>query len=97
MTGDEVNTLRRIIELHGEVRAGEEFGEFIAIRQDPNAPRCGVTASLWCAFANNSIPCPARKVEFRVVASCTTGSSHVKKELLFVPKLEYLTWKLTQS
>lgn len=99
MNTDELNALRRIIELHGEVRAGEDLGSVIAIKQDPDAPRCGVDASLWCVFAatNSTTPCPVRKVESRVVASCTTGSPHVKKELIFVPKVEYLTWKLTQS
>ncbi len=97
MNTDELNALRRIIEQHGEVRAGDDFESVVALKQDPDAPRCGVDASLWCVFANNSTPCPARKVEFRVVASCTTGSPHVKKELIFVPKVEYLTWKLTQS
>lgn len=97
MNSDELNALRGIIGQRSEIKAGDDFGDAIAVKQDPDAPRCGASGSLWCVFANNSVPCPHRTVESRVVASCTTGSPHVKKELVFAPKLEYLTWKLTRN
>lgn len=97
MTYDELNVLRGIIKHHGEVKAGDELGGVVALKQDPDAPRCGVSASLWCVFADSDVRCPARRVESRVVMACMTGSPHVRKELIFVPKVEYLTWKLTKA
>lgn len=97
MTHDELNVLRGIIKHHGEVKAGEEFGGVIALKRDPNAPRCGMDASLWCVFSSGDVHCPIRRVESRVVVACSTGSPDVKKELVFVPKVEYLTWKLTKA
>lgn len=96
MTNDELNVLRGIIERRGEVKAGDEFGDVVAVTTRNG---CQLNPSIRCIFgrAAGIDPCPSRIVEARVVLSCTTGSSHVKKELVFVPKVEYLTWKLTKA
>lgn len=96
MTHDELNVLRGIIEHHGEVKAGEEFGDVVAAATG-GTMGCKLGTSLRCIFTAVAARCPIRRVESRVVVACSTGSSHVKKELVFVPKVEYLTWKLTKN
>lgn len=96
MNNDEVNALRGIIEQRSEIRAGDEFGDAVAVKLH-SSERCKADSRRECIFISPGVRCPTRRVEARVVMACATGSPHVKRELVFVPKLEYLTWKLTQS
>lgn len=96
MNSDEVNALRGIIEQRSEVKAGDEFDvgttSIIAVSEH-NSGHCALNEQTRCVFSGTS-KCPNIKIKTHVVAACVP---HVGKAIVFVPKLEYLTWKLTRS
>ena len=102
MSPDEANALSRIVSKHGKVNENDTFDDgdgnvIIAANHIPGYAAC-VHATGRCVFAGAATHCPCYRVESRVVNSCASSDGNPRiANFVFVPKMEYLTWKLTQS